>query len=224
MNNTGWMTLALDEVSTEFTRFAGSIDAEVLDVGCAYGIATLAALERGARVCACDIERRHLDVLARRVDPDVRERVRFIEGSLPDCDFAPGSFGAVLASRVLHFLSGADVAQTVRKMHTWLKPGGRLFLVVDSPYTGPWRTLSDDYERRKAAGDAWPGFVANYAQFLPTGQDPSQHPRFINPMDPDILTRVCADAGFEVLEARFLSSATKHATGRDHAGVVAVRN
>ncbi|MBT8442714.1 MAG: class I SAM-dependent methyltransferase [Gammaproteobacteria bacterium] len=224
MNNTGWMTVTLDDVSTEFTRYAGSIDEEALDIGCAYGIATLAALECGARVCACDMDAGHLDIVERRVDSGMKDRLRCVQGAMPDIDFDPGSFGAVLASRVLHFLNGEQVEQTLAKMHDWLIPGGRVFLVADSPYTGPWRTLSDDYERRKAAGEPWPGFVADYAQFLPAGQDPSKHPSFINPMDPDTLAQACTGAGFDVLEARWLASGTKHATGRDHAGVAAVRN
>lgn len=223
MNNTGWMTVTLDDVSTEFTRYAGSIGEEVLDIGCAYGIATLAALEHGARVCACDMDAGHLEIVERRVDEGMKGRLRCVRGAMPDVDFDLGSFGAVLASRVLHFLTGEQVEQTLCKMHAWLIPGGRVFLVADSPYTGPWRALSDDYERRKAAGEPWPGFVADYAQFLPAGQDPSKHPSFINPMDPDTLAQACTDAGFDVLEARWLASGTKHATGRDHAGVIAAR-
>lgn len=221
LNNTGWMTEALDEISTAFTQYAGEIDHEVLDVGCAYGIATLAALENGARVFACDIEPQHLDILTQRVPEQARERLRSKPGALPGVDFEPESFGAVLASRVLHFLDGREVAETVAKAYGWLKPDGHLFLVVDSPYTGPWRIHADDYERRKAAGEDWPGFIADYAQFLPDEADPAEHPSFINPMDPDILTRVCSAAGFEVLEARFLKGGTKWSTGREHAGIVA---
>ncbi|MFQ5634273.1 MAG: class I SAM-dependent methyltransferase [Gammaproteobacteria bacterium] len=223
MNNTGWMTVSLDEVSAAFAAYAGTIGEEVLDIGCAYGIATLAALEAGARVLACDIEPRHLEVLQRRADPAWRERLRCRAGAMPAVDFDCGSFGAVLASRVLHFLSGDDIEETVGKMYAWLRPRGRLFLVADSPYTGPWRDLSDDYERRKAEGDSWPGFVADYAQFLPAGADPLQHPDFINPLDPDILARVCTDAGFEIEQARFLHGGTKRSTARDHAGVIAIR-
>ena len=109
----------------------------------------------------------------------------------------------------------------VTKIYDWLQPGGRVFLVADSPYTGPWRVAADDYERRKAAGDPWPGFIENYAQYLPATEDPKKHPAFINPMDPDILHRVCVQAGFEVLEDRFLTGGTRWSTGRDHAGVIA---
>lgn len=223
MNNTGWMTESLDEISTAFTDFAGGRDDESLDMGCAYGIATLAALDKGARVFACDIEPQHLDILARRVPAAVRDRFRSRPGALPDVDFDAGSFGAILAARVLHFLAGDAVEQTVAKMHDWLKPGGNLFLVVDSPYTGPWKDQADVYERRKAAGEPWPGYVADYARYLPTTADPAEHPTFINPMDPDILRRVCEQAGLEVLEARFVAGSTRRRSDRDHAGVVARR-
>ncbi len=221
LNNTGWMTESLDEISQAFTDYAGSIDAESLDIGCAYGIATLTALDKGARVLACDIEPGHLDILAKRVPKEVSGRYRSKAGALPEIDFGSGEFGAVLASRVLHFLVGAEVEQTVEKMYDWLEPGGQVFLVADSPYTGPWKAAADDYERRKAAGDPWPGFIADYAQYLPDTADPAARPTFINPMDPDILSRVCRDAGFEILEARFLAGGTKWRTDRDHAGVIA---
>ncbi len=221
LNNMGWMTEALDEISQAFTEYAGEIEAEVLDVGCAYGIATLAALARGGRVFACDIEPRHLDILMRRVPPPARDRLRSEPGALPDIDFEAERFGAVLASRVLHFLDGSDVEATVAKTFDWLQPGGRLFLVVDSPYTGPWKVHAEAYERRKAAGEDWPGFIDDYAQFLSEGADPAEHPAFINPMDPDILSRVCSASGFEILEARFLKGRTQWSTGREHAGVVA---
>ena len=44
LNNTGWMTISLDRISRDFAHFAGTIDDEAWDIGCAYGIATLAAL------------------------------------------------------------------------------------------------------------------------------------------------------------------------------------
>lgn len=221
LNKMGWMTNSLDEISQAFTEYAGSITDESLDMGCAYGVATLAALDNGARVCACDIESGHLDILAKRIPDNAADRYRGKVGTLPDVNFPSASFGAVLASRVLHFLVGEDVEQTVMKMHDWLKPGGRVFLIADSPYTGPWRAASEDYERRKADGDPWPGFIEDYSQYLPASADMGSGPTFINPMDPDILSRVCIAAGFEILEARFLAGGTKRSTDRDHAGVIA---
>ena len=194
LNKTGWMTEALDAYSQDFAEYAGKIGAdgsESLDIGCAYGIATLTALSNGGRICACDIEPRHIEILDQRVPADARDRYRSTTGALPDVDFPAGSFGAILASRVLHFLDGPQIETTIAKMHDWLRPGGRLYLVADTPYTGPWYIHADKYEQKKAAGDPWPGFCDDYAGLLPPGTDPEGHPDFINPLDPDILTRVC---------------------------------
>ncbi len=224
LNNTGWMTESLDDFSTAFTEYAGQINEESLDIGCAYGIATLAAVERGARVLACDLEPKHLEILAARVPAKRRSQVRTQAGALPDVEFPQASFGAILAARVLHFLTGDDIDTTVQKMREWLVPGGRVFLIADSPYTGPWQSAAPDYERRKAAGERWPGFFADYASLLPPGTDAAEHPRFINPQDPDLLSRSCEEAGLRVLEARFLRGGTRRASDRDHAGVIATKD
>ena len=113
LNNTGWMTESLDRLSQDFADWAGTIPDEALDIGCAYGIATLAALERGARVLAADLEPKHLEILAGRTPPEQRSRLRTQVASLPETDFPPASFGAILAARVLHFLAPAEFTLTV---------------------------------------------------------------------------------------------------------------
>lgn len=223
LNNTGWMTETLDDYSRAFTEYAGTVQAECLDIGCAYGVATLPALANGARVLASDLEPKHLEILAQRVPPADRPRFRSQPGKLPDVDFPACSFGAILCARALHFLLPRDIELTVRKMFDWLLPGGRVFLITDSPYVGPWWKGAPEYERRKREGCPWPGFVNNYAGLLPPGTDTTQHPTFINPLDPDILRRVAGAAGFEVLEAAFLRGGGQRATGREHAGLVARR-
>lgn len=221
LNNMGWMTESLDAVSQAFADWAGRRKAQSLDLGCAYGIATQAALAAGASVTACDLEPRHLEILAARTPAAMRSRLRLLAGRLPDIEFAAASFDAILAARVLHFLSGDDIRTTLAKCRDWLRPGGRLFLVADTPYVGPWKSQAPAYERRKAAGDPWPGYLTDYARFLPAGADPAQHPRFINPLDPDILARECTAAGLLVCEARFLRGGTPRSSERDHAGVIA---
>lgn len=221
MNNMGWMTESLDTYSQAFVEYAGTIAGECLDIGCAYGVATLPALARGARVLGCDIEPRHLDVLAKRIPDSDRARFRSQPGAMPAVDFPAGSFGAILCARALHFLRGADIELTVRKMYEWSIPGGRIFLIADSPYVGPWWKHAPEYERKKQEGSLWPGLVEDYAALLPAGTDSSKHPTFIHPLDPDILRRVVEKAGFEVMEASFLQGGVARGTPRDHAGVIA---
>jgi 2-polyprenyl-3-methyl-5-hydroxy-6-metoxy-1,4-benzoquinol methylase len=77
------MLEALDTFAENFITFAAQDDGEVLDIGCAYGVASLAALNAGARVCACDMEPRHLDALLERAPAYVRSKLRTVTGVLP---------------------------------------------------------------------------------------------------------------------------------------------
>lgn len=225
MNGRGFMLQSLDPYSQSFAEFAAGCSEPVLDIGCAYGIATLAALARGASVCACDMESSHLDVLSDRVPEADRNRLTTRVGQLPDVDFPAASFGAILASRVIHFLDGEEVELAVRKMADWLVPGGHLFLVVDTPYMPSWSASVPEYERKKAAGDKWPGFLPDFSLYASVTADPESYPDFMNPMDPDILARVCEETGLEVVDKGFtgLQRGGPPAPGREHAGCQAAR-
>ena len=227
LNGRGFMTETLDPFSQEFAACAGAVDGEALDLGCAYGVATFAALEAGARVCACDMEQGHLDILMDRATDEQKARLRCRVGVLPHMDFDDGVFDAILCSRVIHFLEGPEAMLAVAKMFRWLVSGGKLFLVTDTPYTSIWAPGAADYERKKRRGDPWPGFIADYTKFLPPGSDLKMDPQFINPMDPDILTRVCEETGFAVERAAFVAGVNKRGRSgdeaRDHAAVVAVK-
>lgn len=223
LNAKGWMTLRPDSVSEAFIEYAAQCGQECLDIGCAYGVATLPALARGARMRACDMEPQHLDILWQQTPGPDRARLRIQPATLPEVDFPPESFGAILCARALHFLSGRDISLSISKMADWLSPGGRMYLVSDSPYGGPWAIRAPDYERRKAAGDPWPGLVSSFAELLKPGDDPKRHPAFINPLDPDILQREVELAGLLTIESHWLPGFTDNSPPRIRAGVIAVR-
>ena len=44
LNKTGFMFKVLDEFADDFIQYAGQADDPVLDLGCAYGVATIATL------------------------------------------------------------------------------------------------------------------------------------------------------------------------------------
>ena len=226
MNGRGFMLQSLDPYSQSFVAFAARCDAPVLDIGCAYGIATLAALAEGAHVCACDMEASHLEVLRDKVPEQDRARLTTQVGHLPDADFPDNSFGAILASRVIHFLDGDEVERAVRKMAAWLVPGGHLFLVVDTPYMPSWSASVPTYERLKREGDKWPGFLPDFSLYASVVADPESYPEFMNPMDPDILARVCEESGLQVVGKGFtgLQRGGPPVPGREHAGCEAVKS
>jgi SAM-dependent methyltransferase len=225
LNSRGFMLEALDDYAKEFVEIAASASDEVLDMGCAYGVATLAALERGAKVCACDMEPEHLRILTERARPEHKTSLRTVVGLLPDVQFEKSAFNAVLASRVIHFLTGDDIRITLRSMYDWLKPGGYLFLIVDTPYMPGWDSIVPSYEAKKAAGDLWPGFIPDFASVRKTSPGDPPAPEFLNTLDPDILARECVYAGFEVKRSSYfgLQRLGKDSNGREHAGCMAVK-
>ena len=228
LNGTGFMFKILDEFADDFIQFAGQTDGEALDIGCAFGVATIAALEAGGRVTACDLDARHLQILTDKTPAALRSRLTCITGDLPRIYLPDPSYSASLCSRVLHFLDGSAIDASVRNMFRWLKPGGRLYLVADTPY-GIWRKLIPIFEARRARGDRWPGLMIGLENYLPFAPKDRaiDGPPFMNLLDPVLLARICADAGFDVQRTSFIDrsdfSGLGRMDGRENAGVMAIR-
>lgn len=228
LNGTGFMFKLLDEFAESFIQFAGETDGEVLDIGCAFGVATIAALEAGGRVTACDLEPQHLNILTENTPEALRSRLTCLSGQLPNIDLPRESFDAILCSRVLHFLDGSAIDASVRNMFGWLKPGGRLYLIADTPY-GIWRKLIPIFEARRAQGNRWPGLMIgleNYLPFAPRDRA-IDGPPFMNLLDPELLSRICTDAGFNVEHTSFIDRSDFRGLGRmdgrENAGVTAIK-
>jgi 2-polyprenyl-3-methyl-5-hydroxy-6-metoxy-1,4-benzoquinol methylase len=93
---------------------------DVLDVGCAQGTLALLLAERGHRVCAMDIRRGFLDYAASRHE---RGEVRWLCGNALDIE-PGGAFDLIFANQIIEHL--VVPVEFVRRLSTWLKPGGRL--------------------------------------------------------------------------------------------------
>lgn len=227
LNDKGFMFEVLDEYADDFIRTAGAGNDAALEIGCAYGVATIAALQAGAIITACDMDQRHLDVLRSRVDDKLAKQLTLQAGTLPDIDLPEAHFGSLLCSRVLHFLTGEDIERSVQNMFRWLKPGGRLYLIADTPF-GIWRDFIPTWDENIAAGERWPGFMVkpiNYLPYEPSSEDIG--PPIMNLMVPDLLQRTCEEAGFEVTRASFIDRSDfgdrGQMDGRENCGVAAIK-
>jgi SAM-dependent methyltransferase len=227
LNDKGFMFEVLDEYADEFIRQSATADDEALEIGCAYGIATIAALKAGARITACDMDERHLEVLRSRVSEELNKRLTLHTGVLPDIALPENHFGTLLCSRVLHFLPGDEIDQSIRNMYRWLKPGGQLFLVADTPF-GIWRNFIPTWESHQANGERWPGHMPKPVTYLP--YEPSSDdvgPPLMNLLDPVLLQRTCEEAGFTVEKAGFIDRSDfgdkGRMDGRENCGVIAVK-
>ncbi len=93
----------------------------LLDVGCASGHFIRQMSEIGWRVAGIELDR-EAAAKARRVSTDV-----FV-GDPVDADFAPGAFDVITSFHVIEHLPRPP--ETLRRMLTWLAPGGLIIVEV----------------------------------------------------------------------------------------------
>ncbi len=200
-NRMGWTSNQINALSQLFVDHCRTASLPVLDLGAAYGVATLPALAAGARVIANDLDAEHLAVLASLAGPN--SRLQLLPGRFPNqLDLPPASLGAVHASNVLHFLDGPELTLGAAKIANWLAPGGQLFIHAGTPYQQPFSRFIPQYEQRVAAGDPWPGYVMDTAA-ISTHRKLTQIPPALHLLDPQVLTRVFQAAGLVVDRAWF---------------------
>lgn len=121
--------------SAKLVELAGIGPGEaVLDVAGGYGEPSLAAARAvgpGGRVVCSDISGEMLAFGRARAAAAGLANVEFVEADAEELDFAEGSFDAVLSRAGLMFLP--DVAGTLARLRSFLKPGGRLAASVWGP-------------------------------------------------------------------------------------------
>lgn len=226
LNQTGFMTTQLDEVSQEFTEYAGSVDGPVLEVGAAYGIATLTALAQGAKIICNDIDPRHLMIVKQQAVLQGLDttRLEILRGDFKsDIELPPNCLEAVLMCRVLHLFDGPGIERSLYKAFQFLKPGGKIFVVADTPYLGITASFIPEYQKRIKHGAKWPGLISNAQKYF----NDSHIPNFINLLDPETLTRSLEDQGFIIEKMNFIERwdfpENRRMDGRESIGVVAYK-
>lgn len=205
LNNTGWMNTWIDDYTRKFIDFSKDQKVPVLDIGAAYGIATLAVLARGVAVIANDIEPKHLELLEQSIiDPNFKKNLTLKPGAFPqNFELKGQKVGAILASRVLHFLSGPELEEAAQKMYDLLVQGGHVFVIADSPYTKAWKKYIPIYEAKKEAGYLYPGIIDEPDAI--NSERAKNLPRTLHRLDPDVLTRVFTHAKFSIVECGFFN-------------------
>ena len=108
------------------------VGSPVLDLGCGTGVPAARMLARRFRVTGVDVSATQLR-RARRLVPSGR----FLRADLSEVEFAPASFAAVVCLYSLIHVPREEHRAVVRRIATWLAPGGWLVAIVGSrPYEG----------------------------------------------------------------------------------------
>lgn len=226
LNKTGYMTTQLDIYSKEFVDYAAQTEQYVIEVGAAYGVATRAALERGAKIICNDLEQRHLDIIKQQITEEEKTRIKFVAGSFPyETNFPANSFGAVLICRVIHLFDGDTIEYSLRRIYDWLIPGGKLFIISDTPYLNNVKAFIPEYEDRVKRGEKWPGLITNAKQYIENVTD--NFPDLVHVLDETILTRILLQAGFKIEKLSTFGRpdypADRRLDGRECVGAIAYK-
>ena len=111
--------------------------------------------------------------------------------------FIEGTLGAVHASNVFHFLTGNQLEKGMNSIAQWLRPGGKLFVHAVTPYQTAFAPFIEEYERRLAAREKWPGWIPKLSVWS-RHKKFGQMPRSIHLLDDIVLRRAAESAGLIV--------------------------
>jgi SAM-dependent methyltransferase len=200
------MSPRLDPLTHRFAMWAGRrYGTTCADIGCGAGIATAAALVRGARVIAVDPDTTNIQPLLAQLPVQQYAHVEVRNGLLPALDLEPASLTSIHVARVFHLLAGAEIRESLRRFAAFLRRDGKLFISVLTPDGDHWARLRHDYDRRCALNETWPGAAD------------ARRPHLI---DAHVLERELTLAGFGVEE--FLSFPLAWDPSQICCGVVAI--
>ncbi|MAM87494.1 MAG: hypothetical protein CME36_09335 [unclassified Hahellaceae] len=195
----------LSETSQKFVQHASTQPYAALDIGAATGVATIPALERGARVIAFDLDHKHLDVLRQEAPDDCRHRLQTMTGCFPeDLSSLQETVGSVLISQVLGFVDGPDICAGFKAIYALMAEGGKLFIVNYTPFISITRDYLPEYWRKRNNHEPWPGHCQDLRQYCDDPELLYNLPNALNLMDEEVLKRELREAGFTIESSRYL--------------------
>ena len=224
MNRCGYMKKDLGVICKEFIKFSLETKELVLELGCAYGFVVQHILAGNGKIVASDLDENHLAILLKNTPQDKLENLHLMQGRFPgEIDFPKESFKAILSSRMFHFLEGKDIDAGLKKVHAWLKPGGKFFFTGVSPYN---YTLRDNflttYQKRREEKVEWPGEVRDFNSRAVDHKEYLQD--FIHTFDRAHLEELLPKYGFEIDEIKLFDYPNSiDSNNEGHIGFIATK-
>lgn len=190
-NGDGYASPILYPLSKEFISFSSKIKYPVLDIGAAFGLASINALKKGATVICNDKEQKQLDYIShiKSITEEEKKRLYLKQGSILEINFPKNSLGAIHMSRVMHFFKPEEVELFFKKAYHWLIPNGRLYIITMSQYhyANP-EGFADYYNNDIKRGVKFPGMINDF-KF-------KDEKYVLHAIDPIVMMRVGNEYGF----------------------------
>ncbi len=210
-NQQGYMTTTLDYFSKSFACSSSKSKdrARLLEIGAAYGIASLEALRNGSTVIANDIDPIHLAIMANKASKEHHCNLQTVTGIFPEeLEFPENYFDGALICRVMHFFTAQRIIDSLKILRKVIKPSGKIYIVNETPYLANWSSFIPEYNARKSQGIKWPGIITNPEQYCSSRA--GQLPSLVHWLDQDTLLQALSEAGFvdsEVEEMKYINRA-----------------
>ena len=206
MNGYGYMHRP-SKLIDKFVQLAKKSKGTFLDIGCAYGVATIPCLQVGAKVTACDIDARHLEILQRRTPRKFLNNLKICNHRFPDeTNFCQDVFNGILISHVLSFLLPEEIEEGLLKAFRYLKVNGKIFVINYTPYHETLKNFIPVYEKRKRNNETWPGLIKNKEQYSNSKFLKNNLPKNFILFDIDTLSKLFNKAGFIIDECNYSGS------------------
>lgn len=238
----GFTTTPCDPVSQKFIEYASEIagkDGTVLEIGAAFGAASLKALANGAKVFCNDIDASNLAVIRNRYIQTITNSQHSVTADDSKLILVPGAFpeelaglpmnffDAILICRVMHFFTGEQIEKSLEQLSTHLKPGGKLFIVCETPYLKNWQRFIPEYDKRVSEGIKWPGEISNPADYESSGRAASL-PKFVHWITKEILEKSLTQLKYGVEHLSYIDRSGQFPKdllldGRESIGAVAAK-
>lgn len=216
----GFTTAPCDLVSQRFIEHAAATakhGGKVLEIGAAFGAATLEALANGATVFCNDIDPENLAVVRKRhlesgsesdaITGDDNKLV-LVPGALPQelLGLPEKFFDAILICRVLHFFTGSKIEESLLLLSKLLTPGGKIYIVCETPYLKNWQRFLPEFQSRVDRNVEWPGEITNPAEYESSGRAATL-PKFVHWITKEVLERCLVKSGLDVEHAEYINRA-----------------
>ncbi len=229
----GFTTTPCDPYSQQFIESAkkiGEIGGNVLEIGAAFGAASLQALKYGATVFCNDIEPQNLAVIYNRYTQEFsNDKLILVPGSFPEelLGLPKNYFDAILICRVLHFFPGKQIEQSLQHIASLLKQNGKVYIICETPYLKNWQKFIPEHEKRMSSGIEWPGEIFNPAEFESSGRAASL-PQFVHWITKEVLDRTLNRANLKIDQSSYINRAGQFPddlilNGQESVGAIAIK-
>lgn len=221
-NKFGFDTLSAD-INWIIEDFLASITPGmiVMDVGAGYGKLTRLALDKGATVISNEISENQQLYTLKFIKSNQKKRLYFHRQDIRTTSLPNSSLDAIMFHRVLHFFKGKEIENILTKTYQWLKPGGKIYIVMMSKDHVAFRDkiYYDDSKR-------WPGeglvivkkHIPDQAYALPST---------LHVVSVETLEKALVNAGFLVEKLDYISmkkfGGESNRDGKEAVGAIAVK-